>query len=180
MPSAGSAGRRALSVWQQAILVLRWFCDAPRVDQLAADNRISLSTAYRYVHEGIDVLAAVAPGLHGVPGRPGGRPLARAPGRTLVRTDRSKAVGPTVRDGRPVDLWWPGKHHHHGGNVQVVTAPDGWPLWTSGVRAGREHDITCARALWGSRSRAELVTCSDRPCPAYGHDRLTCRFACST
>ena len=140
-------GRRALSVRQQAILVLRWFCDAPRVDQLAADNRISLSTAYRYLHEGIDVLAAVAPGLHGalLAARAAGHSHVHLDG-TLVRTDRSKAVGPAVRDGRPVDLWWSGKHHHHGGNVQVVTAPDGWPLWTSGVRPGREHDITCARA----------------------------------
>ncbi|MFI0450665.1 hypothetical protein [Actinomadura sp. 6N118] len=23
--------------------------------------------------------------------------------------------------------------------------PDGWPLWTSQVRPGREHDKTCAR-----------------------------------
>jgi hypothetical protein len=23
---------------------------------------------------------------------------------------------------------------HHGGNIRVVSAPDGWPLWTSGVR----------------------------------------------
>ncbi len=27
-----------------------------------------------------------------------------------------------------------------------MSAPDGWPLWTSGVRPGREHDITAARA----------------------------------
>jgi hypothetical protein len=27
-----------------------------------------------------------------------------------------------------------------------VSAPDGWPLWTSDVRPGREHDITAARA----------------------------------
>jgi hypothetical protein len=44
-----------------------------------------------------------------------------------------------------VDLWWSGKHHHHGGNVQVISAPDGWPLWTSQVRPGREHDTTCVR-----------------------------------
>ena len=43
---------------------------------------------------------------------------------TLIRTDRSRAIGPTAG----VDLWWSGKHHHHGGNVQVITAPDGWPL----------------------------------------------------
>ncbi len=48
-----------------------------------------------------------------------------------------------------MDLWWSGKHRHHGGNVQVVTAPDGWPLWTSPVRPGREHDTTCARAHAG-------------------------------
>ena len=41
---------------------------------------------------------------------------------------------------------WSGKHRCHGGNVQVVTAPDGWPLWVSPVRPGREHDVTCARA----------------------------------
>ncbi|MFG1866642.1 hypothetical protein [Micromonospora arborensis] len=31
-----------------------------------------------------------------------------------------------------VDAWWSGKHKHHGGNIQVVAVPDGWPLWTSG------------------------------------------------
>jgi hypothetical protein len=45
-----------------------------------------------------------------------------------------------------VDLWWSGKHATHGGNIQVVTAPDGWPLWASSVRPGREHDTTAPRA----------------------------------
>jgi NAD(P)-dependent dehydrogenase (short-subunit alcohol dehydrogenase family) len=44
-----------------------------------------------------------------------------------------------------VDQWWSGKHHHHGGNVQVVSAPDGWPLWTSRCDPAVEHDITCVR-----------------------------------
>jgi DDE superfamily endonuclease len=68
---------------------------------------------------------------------------------TLIRTDRYAAPGPTARTDRPdrrVDLWWSGKHATHGGNVQVVTAPDGWPMWTSGVRPGREHDTTALRA----------------------------------
>jgi DDE superfamily endonuclease len=67
---------------------------------------------------------------------------------TLIRTDRCGAPGPsarTDRSGRRVDLWWSGKHARHGGNVQVVAAPDGWPLWTSGVRPGREHDTTALR-----------------------------------
>jgi hypothetical protein len=44
-----------------------------------------------------------------------------------------------------VDLWWPAKCDNHGGNVQVITAPDGWPLRTSPVRPGREHDTTALR-----------------------------------
>jgi hypothetical protein len=35
-----------------------------------------------------------------------------------------------------------GKHANHRGKVQVIIAPDGWPLWTSDVRPGREHDTT--------------------------------------
>ena len=38
-----------------------------------------------------------------------------------------------------------GKHANHGGNVQVITVPDGWPIWTSAVRPGREHDTTALR-----------------------------------
>ena len=56
---------------------------------------------------------------------------------TLIYTDRCRIPG--------VDLYWSGKHHHHGGNIQVVSAPDGWPLWTSDVRPGREHDTTALR-----------------------------------
>ncbi len=59
----------------------------------------------------------------------------------MIRTDRVAAAGPNG-----ADLWWSGKHKHHGGNVQVVAAPDGWPLGVSPVRPGREHDTTCARA----------------------------------
>jgi hypothetical protein len=47
------------------VLVVRWFIDGTRVAQLAADNAIGGSTAYRYLHEGIDTLAERRPGLHG-------------------------------------------------------------------------------------------------------------------
>jgi hypothetical protein len=57
--------RRALGCYRQAVLVLRWFVDGTRLAQLAADHRIGRSTAYRYLHEGIDALAAAAPGLRG-------------------------------------------------------------------------------------------------------------------
>src|SRR3954468_538453 len=59
------ARRRALGCYRQAVLVLRWFLDGTRLAQLATDHRIGRSTAYRYLHEGIDALAAAAPGLRG-------------------------------------------------------------------------------------------------------------------
>jgi hypothetical protein len=69
---------------------------------------------------------------------------------TLARTDRCRAPGPTAPGDRPhprVGLWWwSGKHACHGSNIQVIPAPDGWPLWTSPVRPGREHDTTALRA----------------------------------
>src|SRR3954467_15957461 len=144
------ARRRALGCYRQAVLVLRWFLDGTRLTQLAADNRIGRSTAYRYLHEGIDVLAGVAPGFAGalLAARAAGHPHVTVDG-TLIRTDRVRVPGPTVRadrSDRRVDLWWSGKHACHGGNVQVIAVPDGWPIWTSPVRPGREHDTTCLRA----------------------------------
>ncbi len=145
--------RRALTCMEQAVLVLRWFTDGTRVEQLAVDNAIGLSTAYDALHEAIDVIAARAPSLHGalLAARAAGYEHVDVDG-TLIDTDRCSEPGPTPADPRKsgpkrarVDLWWSGKHHGHGGNVQVVTAPDGWPLWTSTVVPGRTHDITALR-----------------------------------
>jgi len=134
---------RSLSAHDQAVLVLRWFLDGTRMRQLVRDNQIGKSTGYDYLHEGIDVLAARSPGLHGalLAAKAAGYGHVSIDG-TLIATDRVAAPGPTPG----VDLWWSGKHAHHGGNVQVITAPDGWPLWTSPVRPGREHDTTALRA----------------------------------
>src|SRR4051812_11429259 len=52
--------RRALGCFRQAVLVLRWLLDGTRLAQLAADNRIGRSTAYRYLHEAIDALGGGA------------------------------------------------------------------------------------------------------------------------
>src|SRR3712207_5302323 len=109
---------------RQAVLILRWFCDGTRLAQLAADSEIGRSTAYRYLHEGIDVLAAVAPGLRGalLAAKLAGHTHLQLDG-TLIRTDRSTAAGPaTTAHGRVVDLWWSGKHHHHGGKDRKSTS----------------------------------------------------------
>jgi hypothetical protein len=97
-------------------------------------------------------LAAAAPGLRGalLAARAAGHPHVTVDG-TPIRIDRCRMPGPTTRADRPdrpdrrVDLWWSGKHTAHSGNVQVIAATDGWPLWTSAVRPGREHDTTALR-----------------------------------
>ena len=130
------AGRRALGPFEQAVVFLRWILDATKVSRLAIDNDIGRSTAHRYIDEATDVVAAQAPNLHTAleAAREAGYRHLAIDG-TLIATDRSRAIGPTAG----VDLWWSGKHHHHGGNIQVITAPDGWPIYTSPVRPGREH-----------------------------------------
>lgn len=59
----------------------------------------------------------------------------------MIRTDRIGTPHP-----HGADLWWSGKHKHHGGNVQVISTPEGWPIWVSAVWPGREHDLTCPHA----------------------------------
>lgn len=136
------AGTRSLTCHDHAILILQWFLDNTRLTQLATDNTISGSTAYDYLNEGIDVLAARAPNLKSalLAAKAAGYSHINIDG-TLIETDRCATQGPTPG----VDLWWSGKHTNHGGNIQVITAPDGWPIWTSDVRPGREHDTTALR-----------------------------------
>ncbi|MDQ0946140.1 hypothetical protein QFZ24_000063 [Streptomyces phaeochromogenes] len=50
--------------------------------------------------------------------------------------------------------------------MQVTSAPDGWPLWISPVRPGREHDVTCTRAH-------DLIDALNRLAAALGIPTLT-------
>jgi hypothetical protein len=157
------AGTRALAVREQAVLVLRWFVDDIRMVALARDNAISESTAYAYRDEAVTVLAARCPSLHGalLAAKAAGYSHVTVDG-TLIATDRVAVPGPTAG----VDLWWSGKHHHHGGNIQVVSAPDGWPLWVSEVRPGREHDTTAARTDPDLLDRLTEWVADGHPCLA--------------
>src|SRR4051794_15260590 len=118
-------GSRAASARDQAILVLRWFREDADMRVLAADTGISLATGYRYLHEGIDVLAAQAPDLHQVlaAGAAAGWTHVTLDG-TLIRTDRCRVTNPDTGH----DLWFSGKHSAHGGNVQIIGDPDGHPV----------------------------------------------------
>ncbi|MFF3654808.1 transposase family protein [Streptomyces olivochromogenes] len=132
---------RALGPFRQAVLVLRWFRERGCVHCLARDAGISQATAYRYLHEGIDVLAHKAPDLHDVLTRCQelGMTHVILDG-TLIESDRVAGVRENGND-----LWFSQKHKAFGGNVQFLSAPDGTPLWVSEVEPGSTPDITAAR-----------------------------------
>ncbi|MDT0444052.1 transposase family protein [Streptomyces johnsoniae] len=132
---------RVLGPFRQAMLVLRWFREAGCVHCLARDAGISQATGYRYLHEGIDVLASQAPDLHEVLRRCHAEGMTHVVlDGTLVACDR---VAGTTEKGN--DLWYSGKAKHFAGNVQFIAAPDGTPLWVSDVEPGSVHDLTAAR-----------------------------------
>jgi hypothetical protein len=140
-------GQRAATVHTQVTLVLRWLRHRLDLRTLALQARVSIATGYRYLHEGLDVIAAHAPDLSDVLDR------ARVAGvvflsldGTLIPTDR---VATRVEvGGRPAHhLWFSGKHRAFGGTVQVLTDHTGFPLWVSAVRPGSTFDLTAAREL---------------------------------
>jgi hypothetical protein len=77
-------------------MILRWFLDGTRLAQLARDNTIGGSTAYRYLHEGIGVLACCKPSLHAalLAAQMAGHTHISIDG-TLLHTDRCHQPGPT-------------------------------------------------------------------------------------
>nr|WP_169745202.1 transposase family protein [Streptomyces megasporus] len=164
-------GSRAPGPFRQAVLVLRWFRHRTCVHCLARDAGISQATGYRYLHEGIDVLAECAPDLHQVLERCRARGLSHVVlDGTLIPCDR---VAGTTEKGN--DLWYSGKGRHFAGNLQFIAAPDGslhgasparraWGR-VSDVEPGSVHDLRAARihalpALYAA-ARAGLPTLAD-------------------
>lgn len=91
--------QRATTCWTQAVLVLRWLIDDADVHALARDAKISQATAYRYLHEALDVLADQAPELPEVleRGRAAGWAFVCLDG-TLVPTSRCSAKSEAGHD----------------------------------------------------------------------------------
>jgi len=139
-------GSRALTCFWQAVLGLRWFRDRTAADALARDHGISRATAYRYLDEVIAVLAQEAPELTEALERARddeGLPHVILDG-TIIEADRCQEKTISVK-GEAIDLWYSGKAHCHGGNIQAVFTPGGFPLWVSQAEPGSVHDITAAR-----------------------------------
>ncbi len=155
-----------MTCFHQAVFALRWFRDNRDITALARDHGISRATGYRYLDEVIEVLAAQAPDLH--------EALQRAKDDSashvildgkLFASDRLGEQTTSVK-GQQVDAWYSGKAHEHGGNIQALSAPDGFPLWVSEVEPGSTHDMRAARAhvlaaLYWAASQLHLPTLAD-------------------
>ncbi|MGW5465627.1 hypothetical protein [Streptomyces sp. NPDC003996] len=135
--------------------MLRWFREHGCVHCLARDAGISQATGYRYLHEGIGVLAAQAPDLHEV------LDLCRAEGMThmvldgtLIACDRLAGGGETGND-----LWFSQKHKSFGGNIQFLAAPDGTP------RSSASPPLPSSRP-----TRSDSSDRSPRPCAPHAHE----------
>jgi hypothetical protein len=140
-------GTRALTCHYQALLVMIWFRKAEDKTLLGAGFGISRATAYRYVAEGVAVLAAQAPDLHDTLRR------AAADGWShvildgkLFDCDRLAETTTSIK-GETIDAWYSGKHRDFGANIQALMRPDGLPVWTSEALPGHLHDLSCAQQL---------------------------------
>jgi hypothetical protein len=170
-------GTRALTCWYQALFVLVWFRKREDLTVLGVGFGISRATAYRYRDEALAVLAAQAPELTEALERVAGDGWSHVvlDGK-VIDTDRCRAK--TIsRKGEQIDLWYAGKTHDFGGNVQAVMRPDGLPVWVSGVEPGSVHDLTAARehalgALYAMAARG-LPTLADPGYVGAGHGVYT-------
>ncbi|MDX2290749.1 MULTISPECIES: IS5 family transposase [Streptomyces] len=125
---------RRLSSGRQALLALAHLRNGHPYAQLAAGFGIGTTTAYRYITEAVEVLAALAPTLTEAVRTASPKAFVLLDG-TLLPIDRIAADRP----------YYSGKHRRHGMNVQVLADPFGRLLWASPALPGAVHDVRAAR-----------------------------------
>jgi hypothetical protein len=133
----GSRWRR-LSAGEQALLVLAYLNKGETYTALAGGFDVGTATVFRYVREGVDVLAAVAPSLNEALDLARRKAFVILDG-TLLPIDQ---VGMTSGYDR---AFYSGKHKRHGMNVQVLADPAGRLVWASPALPGSRHDLGAAR-----------------------------------
>lgn len=84
---------------------------------------------------------------------------------TLIESTRSSA-----RSEAGHDLWYSGKHRRDGGNIQVLTDPSGYPVWTSPVQPGSVQASPAVRISRAVSSRVRPSgQCSAARAPSCGY-----------
>ncbi|MFY1672567.1 transposase family protein [Plantactinospora sp. WMMB334] len=142
-----------LDAGRQALLALAHLRNGDTITRLASGFAVSVTTAWRYVREAIDLLAAHAEDLNTAVRRIGQLAYAILDG-TLIPIDR-------VADQRP---YYSGKHKRHGVNVQVIADCKGRLIWASPALPGAVHDLTAARTnrLIDALSSVNVMTFADK------------------
>jgi hypothetical protein len=131
---------RRLDPGRQALLVLAHLRNGDIPARLAGGFKVSLTTAWRYIREAVDLLAATAPTL--AEAMTGIARLAYAIlDGTLIPIDR-------VANQKP---YYSGKHKRHGVNAQVIADAAGRLRWLSAAVPGSTHDLSAAREYHGRR-----------------------------
>ncbi|WP_217135874.1 IS5 family transposase [Streptomyces sp. AC558_RSS880] len=125
---------RRLSAGRQALLTLAHLRNGHPYAQLAAGFGIGTTTAYRYITEAVEVLAALAPTL--------AEAVRTASSKAFVLLDGTLLPIGRIAADRP---YYSGKHKRHGMNVQVLADPFGRLLWASPALPGAVHDVRAAR-----------------------------------
>jgi hypothetical protein len=125
---------RRLNAGRQALLTLAHLRNGQPYAQLAAGFEIGTTTAYRYITEAVNLLAALAPTLAEAVRAASTKAYVILDG-TLLPIDRIAADRP----------FYSGKHKKHGMNVQVMADPKGRLVWASPALAGAVHDVRAAR-----------------------------------
>src|ERR1700729_4371162 len=159
---------RKLDAGQQALLVLVYLKKGETFAQVAAGFGVGTATAWRYVNEALDLLAARAPKL-----RKAVRDAKRA-GHAYVVVDGTLIPIDRVARDKP---FYSGKHKKHGVNLQVIASPDGDILWVSGALPGSVHDKK-AEWIWGVLAELEaagLVTLADKGYQGSTHAKIPYR-----
>jgi hypothetical protein len=152
--SIGSLWRK-LGPGQQALLVLAYLRKGETFADLAAGFEVGTATAWRYVKEVVELLAARAPKLRQAVRN------ARKAGYAYVIVDGTLIAIDRVARDRP---FYSGKNKRHGMNLQVIASPHGDLLWVSGALPGSVHDKR-AEWIWGVMAELEaagLVTLADK------------------
>jgi len=156
---------RKLNPGQQALLVLAYLRKGETFADLAAGFGVGTTTAWRYVNETVELLAARAPKL-----RRAVRDAKKA-GHAYVVVDGTLIAIDRVAADRP---FYSGKHKKHGMNLQVIASPDGDILWVSGPLPGSVHDKK-AEWIWGVLDELEatgLIVLADKGYQGAAHAKV--------
>ena len=129
---------RVLSSGRQALMVLAHLRKGETYRDLAAGFGVGTTTAYRYLREALQVLAALAPSLEQAMPVAAAKAYVTLDG-TLLRVDRVAMASGRDR------AYYSGKAKAHGVNVQVIADPAGRLIWASPALPGARHDAGAAR-----------------------------------